>query len=103
PKQFLKRIERTGLGQFIFYNCRFDDDGNKREDFSLNEKKYEEASIMIAGENFRCGSSREHAAWTLLDFGCRIIVDPRFAYIFYNNSFKNGLVPIVVDKELVTK
>ena len=103
PKQFLKRIERTGFGQFLFYHWRFDDDGSKREDFSLNEKKYEEASIMIAGENFGCGSSREHAPWSLLDFGFRIIIAPSFADIFYNNSFKNGLVPIVVDKELVTK
>src|SRR5699024_11862934 len=82
---------------------RFDDDGNKREDFSLNEKKYEEASIMIAGENFGCGSSREHAPWSLLDFGVRIIVAPSFADIFYNNSIKNGLVPIVVTKEHDTK
>src|SRR5699024_8187480 len=79
PKQFLKRIERTGFGQVLFYHWRFDDDGNKREDFSLNEKKYEEASIMIAGENFGCGSSREHAPWSLLDFGFRIIVAPSFA------------------------
>src|SRR5699024_2906850 len=101
--QFLKRIERTGFGQFLFYHWRFDDDGNKREDFSLNEKKYEEGSIMIAGENFGCGSSREHAPWSLLYFGFLIIVAPSFADIFYNNSFKNGLVPIVVHNDLVTK
>lgn len=103
PKQFLKRIERTGFGQFLFYHWRFDDDGNKRANFSLNDPKYENASILIAGDNFGCGSSREHAPWSLMDFGFQIIIAPSFADIFYNNSFKNGLVPIVVDEELVNK
>jgi len=103
PKQFLKRIERTGFGQYLFYHWRFDDDGNKRDDFSLNDPKYENASILIAGENFGCGSSREHAPWSLLDYGFRVIIAPSFADIFYNNSFKNGLVPIMVSEELVEK
>src|SRR5699024_8285630 len=101
PKQFLKRIERTGFGQFLFYHWRFDDDGNKRTDFNLNDAKYEDASILIAGANFGCGSSREHAPWSLLDFGFKIILAPSFADIFYNNSFKNGLVPITVSQELI--
>lgn len=103
PKQFLKRIERTGFGQYLFYHWRFDDDGNKRESFSLNDPKYEDASILIAGENFGCGSSREHAPWSLMDFGFRVIIAPSFADIFYNNSFKNGLVPINVDEDQVSK
>jgi len=103
PKQFLKRIERTGFGQFLFYHWRFDDDGNKRPNFNLNDEKYEDASILIAGENFGCGSSREHAPWSLLDFGFRIIIAPSFADIFYSNSFKNGIVPIIMDEEQVKK
>src|SRR5699024_5015031 len=87
PKQFLKRIERTGFGQFLFYHWRFDNDGHKRSDFTMNEAKYDDASILIAGENFGCGSSREHAPWSLLDYGFRIIIAPSFADIFYNNSF----------------
>ncbi|MEI3612103.1 3-isopropylmalate dehydratase small subunit [Pseudogracilibacillus sp. SO30301A] len=101
PKQFLKRIERTGFGQFLFYHWRFDDDGNKRDSFNLNNPKYEHASILVTGENFGCGSSREHAPWSLLDFGFKVIIAPSFADIFYNNSFKNGLIPIKVDEEQV--
>jgi len=103
PKQFLKRIERTGFGQFLFYHWRFDDDGNKRPDFTLNQPKYEGASILVTRENFGCGSSREHARWSLLDFGFRVIIAPSFADIFCNNSFKNGLVPIQVDEEQAEK
>ena len=103
PKQFLKRIERTGFGQFLFYHWRFDDDGNKRPDFNLNDAKYDDASILVTGENFVCGSSREHAPWSLLDYGFRIILAPSFADIFYNNSFKNGLVPIKVEEEQINK
>lgn len=103
PKQFLKRIERTGFGQFLFYHWRFDDDGNKRPDFNLNDAKYDGASILVTGENFGCGSSREHAPWSLLDYGFRIILAPSFADIFYNNSFKNGLVPIKVEEEQINK
>ncbi|SRR5699024_2827191 len=101
PKQFLTRIERTGFGQFLFYNWRFDENGNKRPDFILNKPKYENASVLIAGENFGSGSSREHAPWSLLDYGFKIIIAPNFADIFYNNSFKNGLVPIEIDKDQV--
>lgn len=103
PKQFLKRIERTGFGQFLFYHWRFDDDGNKRPDFNLNDAKYDDASILIAGDNFGCGSSREHAPWSILDYGFRVIIAPSFADIFYNNSFKNGLVPIVVNEKQVSE
>jgi len=103
PKQFLKRIERTGFGQYLFYHWRFDDDGNKRDDFNLNDLKYKDASILIAGENFGCGSSREHAPWSLMDYGFRIVIAPSFADIFYNNSFKNGLVPIIINEEQVEK
>src|SRR5699024_5554202 len=96
PKQFLKRIERTGFGAFLFYHWRFDDDGNKRQSFNVNDPKYDDATIMVTGENFGCGSSREHAPWSLKDYDFRIIIAPNFADIFYRNSFKNGLVPIKV-------
>ena len=97
PKQFLKRIERTGFGQFLFYHWRFDDQGQKRPDFNLNDEKYEGATILLAGENFGCGSSREHAPWALLDYGFRVIIAPSFADIFYNNALKNGIIPIKMD------
>ncbi len=103
PKQFLKRIERTGFGRFLFYHWRFDDDGNKRSSFNLNDPKYDDASILIAGDNFGCGSSREHAPWSILDYGFRVLIAPSFADIFYNNSFKNGLVPIAVDEAQVNE
>lgn len=99
PKQFLKRIERTGFGQFLFYHWRFDDEGNKRPDFNLNQDAYKDATILLAGENFGCGSSREHAPWSLLDYGFRVIMAPSFADIFYNNALKNGIIPIVMDQE----
>ena len=99
PKQFLKRIERTGFGEFLFYNWRFDDDGNPREDFTLNQQQYKNASILIAGENFGCGSSREHAPWALTDFGFKVILAPSFADIFYNNALKNGIIPIKMEEE----
>ncbi|CAM3975704.1 3-isopropylmalate dehydratase small subunit [Alkalicoccus chagannorensis] len=101
PKQFLKRIERQGFGQFLFYNWRFHDDGTPREDFSLNNPVYEAASILVAGENFGCGSSREHAPWALQDFGFRVIIAPSFADIFYNNCSKNGILPIALKQEEV--
>lgn len=101
PKQFLKRIERTGFGEFLFYNWRYDDDGKERAGFSLNDPKYKDASVLIAGDNFGCGSSREHAPWSLLDYGFRVIIAPSFADIFYNNSLKNGIIPIKVDEEQV--
>lgn len=103
PKQFLKRIERTGFGQFLFYNWRFDENGNERKDFSLNDQKYKGASILLTGENFGCGSSREHAPWALLDYGFKVIIAPSFADIFFNNSLKNGIVVIQLEKEQIQK
>lgn len=97
PKQFLKRIERTGYGEFLFWDWRYDADGLPQEDFVLNDPRYSRASILVAGANFGCGSSREHAPWSLLDHGFRVIIAPSFADIFYNNSFKNGLLPITLD------
>src|SRR5277367_2209115 len=94
PARFLKTIKRSGLGQFLFYTLRFDESGAEREEFVLNREPYRAASILIAHENFGCGSSREHAPWALLDFGIRCIIAPDFADIFYNNSFKNGILPI---------
>jgi 3-isopropylmalate/(R)-2-methylmalate dehydratase small subunit len=96
PKQFLKRIERTGYGQFLFYDWRFRSDGGEDGDFVLNDPKFERASVLIAGPNFGCGSSREHAPWSLLDYGFRVVIAPSFADIFYNNSLKNGLLPVVL-------
>lgn len=101
PKQFLKTIKRTGLGVNLFDEMRYDDDGNERPDFVLNKPQYREAQILIAGENFGCGSSREHAPWAIADFGIRCIIAPSFADIFYNNCFKNGILPIVLPQEQV--
>jgi len=101
PKQFLKSIKRTGFGKNLFHNWRFDDNGNKREDFSLHDPKYDNASILLAGENFGIGSSREHAPWSLLDYGFRAVISPSFADIFYNNSLKNGLIAIEIEKDQV--
>jgi 3-isopropylmalate/(R)-2-methylmalate dehydratase small subunit len=101
PKQFLKRIERSGFGQFLFYHWRFDDDGQLRPDFSLNNPKYKDASILLAGDNFGCGSSREHAPWAVQDFGFKIVIAPSFADIFKNNCVKNGILPILVNEENV--
>jgi 3-isopropylmalate/(R)-2-methylmalate dehydratase small subunit len=101
PKQFLKRIERQGFGQFLFYNWRFYDDGTPREDFSLNDPKYDGASILVGGENFGCGSSREHAPWAIQDYGFRVVIAPSFADIFYSNCFKNGILPIQLSKPVV--
>ncbi len=94
PKQFLKRIERSGYGEFLFYDWRFSSSGEMIEDFVLNRPESVGASILIAGENFGCGSSREHAPWSLLDYGFRVIIAPSFADIFYNNSLKTGLLPV---------
>ena len=101
PKQFLKRIERSGYGEFLFYDWRFDSDGTARADFVLNDERYQGASILIAGANFGCGSSREHAPWSLYDYGFRSVIAPSFADIFYNNSLKNGLLPVVLSEEAV--
>ncbi len=101
PKQFLKRIERTGYGQFLFYDWRFREDGSPNPDFELNDPRYAGAKILVAGRNFGCGSSREHAPWALMDYGFRAIIAPSFADIFYNNCFKNGLLPVVLPEEAV--
>jgi 3-isopropylmalate/(R)-2-methylmalate dehydratase small subunit len=101
PKQFLKRISRQGFGQFVFYNWRFDSKGTLRDDFSLNQPKYEGTSILVAGENFGCGSSREHAPWALLDYGFRVVIAPSYADIFYNNCTKNGILPVILSDDEV--
>ena len=101
PKQFLKTIKRSGLGESLFFEMRYDDDGGEKPDFVLNREPYRKAQILIAGDNFGCGSSREHAPWALLDFGIRCVVAPSFADIFYNNCFKNGILPIVLPREQV--
>ncbi len=96
PKQFLKRIERTGFGQFLFFDWRFNDDGSDNPDFELNRPQYRGASVLLARRNFGSGSSREHAPWALADYGFRVVIAPSFADIFYNNCFKNGMLPIVL-------
>ena len=101
PKQFLKTIKRSGLGKNLFHELRFDLQGNIRNDFVLNWDPYKSSSILITGDNFGCGSSREHAPWSLLDFGFRCIIAPSFADIFYNNCFKNGILPIKLNHEKV--
>jgi 3-isopropylmalate/(R)-2-methylmalate dehydratase small subunit len=101
PKQFLKKIERTGFGQFLFYDWRFGADGNKNADFVLDEPRYEGASILVAGKNFGCGSSREHAVWALADFGLRAVISSSFADIFANNSTKNGFLAVRLSQDEV--
>ena len=101
PKQFLKRIERTGFGQFLFYDWRFNPDGSLKPEFELNQPRFRGASILLARANFGCGSSREHAPWALLDYGFRSIIAPSFADIFYNNCFKNGMLPVRLSEEEV--
>ena len=96
PKQFLKRIERTGFGQFLFYDWRYNTDGTPDPSFVLNEPRYRSASVLVAGRNFGCGSSREHAPWALLDYGFRAVVAPSFADIFMNNCTKNGILPVAL-------
>jgi len=100
PARFLKTIKRTGLGQFLLHTLRFDDEGNEREDFVLNQAHHRHAEILIAHENFGCGSSREHAPWALLDFGIRCVIAPDFADIFYGNCFKNGILPVRLPREI---
>lgn len=101
PKQFLKRVERTGFGQYLFFDWRFNRDGSDNESFELNKPYNRNASILIAGHNFGCGSSREHAPWSLLDYGFKVIIAPSFADIFYNNCLKNGILPISLGVEEV--
>jgi 3-isopropylmalate/(R)-2-methylmalate dehydratase small subunit len=103
PKQFLKTIKRTGLGKALFHDLRYDEHGQEKPDFVLNRKVYREAKILVAGDNFGCGSSREHAPWALLDFGIRSIISTSFADIFYSNCFKNGMLPIIVSAEELDK
>jgi 3-isopropylmalate/(R)-2-methylmalate dehydratase small subunit len=103
PKQFLKRIERTGFGQFLFYDWRFQPDGSPNSSFVLNDPRYREASILVTGPNFGCGSSREHAPWALMDHGFRVIIAPSFADIFTTNCFKNGLLTVMLPADAVTE
>lgn len=107
PKQFLKRIERSGFGEFLFYNWRYDAEGTPRPDFVLNQPQYSGATVLVADRNFGSGSSREHAVWALQDFGFRVVIAPSFADIFYNNCFKNGLLPVAlpdsVAKEILSR
>jgi len=101
PKQFLKTIKRTGLGKNLFFEMRYDDQGNEIKDFVLNKEPFNNSKILIAGKNFGCGSSREHAPWALLDFGITCVISSSYADIFYNNCFKNGILPIKVDEEKI--
>ena len=101
PKQYLKTIQRAGLGKNLFAEMRYENDGSEKEDFVLNQQAYRGAEILVAGDNFGCGSSREHAPWALLDFGIRCVIATSFADIFFNNCFKNGLLPIVLSEDNV--
>ena len=101
PKQFLKTIKRSGLGKSLFFEMRFTNDGDEKADFVLNKPAYRQSQILVAGDNFGCGSSREHAPWALLDYGIRCVISTSFADIFYNNCFKNGILPIVLDEEKI--
>jgi 3-isopropylmalate/(R)-2-methylmalate dehydratase small subunit len=101
PKQFLKTIKRTGLGKSLFYEMRYDENGKIIEDFILNKEPYNKSKILLAGKNFGCGSSREHAPWALSDFGIKCVISSSFADIFYNNCFKNGILPIKIEEQVV--
>ena len=103
PKQFLKTIKRTGLGKNLFFEMRYKENGDQIEEFTLNKEPYNNSTILLAGKNFGCGSSREHAPWALLDFGIRCVISPSFADIFYNNCFKNGMLPIVLDEKKIAE
>jgi 3-isopropylmalate/(R)-2-methylmalate dehydratase small subunit len=101
PKQFLKTIKRTGLGKSLFYEMRYDEQGKSIKDFTLNNEPYNKSKILLAGKNFGCGSSREHAPWALSDFGIKCVISASFADIFYNNCFKNGILPVKIDEQSV--
>ena len=101
PKQFLKTIKRTGLGKSLFYEMRYDENGKRNDDFILNREPYDKSKILLAGKNFGCGSSREHAPWALSDFGIKCVISASFADIFYNNCFKNGILPIKIEDKIV--
>lgn len=103
PKQFLKLVQKSGFGKFLFYNWRFDEQENKKTDFVLNDSKYGGSKILVTGDNFGCGSSREHAVWALQDYGFSVIIAPSFADIFFSNCFKNGILPISLDQKTVEK
>ena len=103
PKQFLKTIKRTGLGKSLFYEMRYDENGKKNDEFILNKEPYNKSKILLAGKNFGCGSSREHAPWALSDFGIKCVISASFADIFYNNCFKNGILPIKIDDKVVVE
>ena len=103
PKQFLKLVQKSGFGEFLFFDWRYDEQKNKKSDFILNNPKYENSQILVAGDNFGCGSSREHAVWALLDYGFAVIIAPSFADIFFSNCFKNGVLPITLDQKIVEK
>jgi len=101
PKQFLKLVQKSGFGKFLFFNWRFDENENPKSDFILNDPKYDNSQVLVAGDNFGCGSSREHAVWALQDYGFSVIISPSFADIFFSNCFKNGILPITLDQKLV--
>lgn len=103
PKQFLKLVQKSGFGKFLFYNWRYDDQEHLKSDFILNDPKYKNSKILVAGDNFGCGSSREHAVWALQDYGFSVIIAPSFADIFYSNCFKNGILPIMLDDKIVER
>ena len=103
PKQFLKLVQKSGFGKYLFYNWRYDSNENQKPDFVLNDKKYQNSKILVTGDNFGCGSSREHAVWALQDYGFSVIIAPSFADIFYSNCFKNGILPIKLDEKIVDK
>ena len=103
PKQFLKLVQKSGFGKYLFFNWRYDENENKKPDFVLNDSKYENSKILVAGDNFGCGSSREHAVWALLDYGFSVIIAPSFADIFLSNCFKNGILPITLDEKTVER
>jgi len=103
PKQFLKLVQKSGFGKYLFYNWRYDEKENEKTDFILNDKKYRNSKILLAGQNFGCGSSREHAVWALQDYGFSVIISPSFADIFYSNCFKNGILPIKIPEQIIEK
>ncbi len=103
PKQFLKLVQKSGFGKYLFFNWRYDENENQKQDFILNDKKYQNSKILVTGENFGCGSSREHAVWALQDYGFSVIIAPSFADIFYSNCFKNGILPIKLEEKIVEK
>ena len=103
PKQFLKLVQKSGFGKYLFYNWRYDENENEKQNFILNDKKYQHSKILITGQNFGCGSSREHAVWALQDYGFSVIIAPSFADIFYSNCFKNGILPIKIDEKTIEK